>query len=163
MAYPVRHANAKCGHHPLIENKGLSVNIRPFHLALPSAKLDETQTFYCQTLGCTLGRTSSEWIDLNLFGHQLVFHVTGSGPLPESHNPVDAHSVPIPHFGVVLTPDQHRELCRRITGKVEMIIEPSVRFEGTPGEQRTVFFRDPNGYALEFKSFANDNDLFAPF
>ena len=139
------------------------MNIRPFHLALPTAKLDETQTFYCQTLGCTLGRTSSEWIDLNLFGHQLVFHVTGSGPLPESYNPVDLHSVPIPHFGVVLTPDQHRELCRRITGKVEMIIEPSVRFEGTPGEQRTVFFRDPNGYALEFKSFANDNDLFAPF
>ena len=136
---------------------------RPFHLALPTAKLNETETFYCVVLGCSLGRTSDQWIDLNLYGHQLVFHVTGSAPLSESYNPVDAHSVPIPHFGVVLTPDDHRKLCHRISGKVEMIIEPSVRFEGTPGEQRTVFFRDPNGYALEFKSFANDEDLFAPF
>ena len=105
----------------------------------------------------------SDWIDLDFFGHQLVFHVTGAGPLPQSHNPVDAHSVPIPHFGVVLTPDAHRTLCERIEGKVNMIIEPSIRFEGTPGEQRTVFFQDPNGYALEFKSFANDDDLFATF
>jgi len=139
------------------------VSARPFHLALPTAKLKETEIFYCKVLGCSLGRTSDEWIDLNLYGHQLVFHVTGAGPLPESANPVDAHSVPIPHFGVVLTPDQHRALCHRVLGEVEMIIEPSVRFEGTPGEQRTVFFRDPNGYALEFKSFANDDDLFAPF
>lgn len=139
------------------------MSVRPFHLALPTAKLKETQRFYCEVLGCSLGRTSDDWIDLNLYGHQLVFHVTGSGPLAESYNPVDAHSVPIPHFGVVLTPDQHRDLCSRIDGKVEMIIEPSVRFEGTPGEQQTVFFRDPNGYALEFKSFANDEDLFAPF
>ncbi len=139
------------------------MSVRPFHLALPTAKLKETQRFYCEVLGCSLGRTSDDWIDLNLYGHQLVFHVTGSGPLAESYNPVDAHSVPIPHFGVVLMPDQHRDLCSRIDGKVEMIIEPSVRFEGTPGEQRTVFFRDPNGYALEFKSFANDEDLFAPF
>lgn len=139
------------------------MSVRPFHLALPTAKLKETQGFYCEVLGCSLGRTSDDWIDLDLYGHQLVFHVTGSGPLAESYNPVDAHSVPIPHFGVVLTPDQHLALCSRINGKVEMIIEPSVRFEGTPGEQRTVFFRDPNGYALEFKSFANDEDLFAPF
>ena len=139
------------------------MNTRPFHLALPTAQLKETQSFYCEVLGCSLGRTSDEWIDLNLYGHQLVFHVTGAGTLPESYNPVDAHSVPIPHFGVVLTPEQHRELCGRISGKVDMIIEPSVRFEGTSGEQRTVFFRDPNGYALEFKSFADDGDLFAPF
>ena len=76
---------------------------------------------------------------------------------------MDAHSVPIPHFGVVLTPEDHRALCEKIEGKVEFIIEPSVRFEVTPGEQRIVFFSEPNGYALEFKSFANDDDLFAPF
>ena len=139
------------------------MNVRPFHLALPTAKLEETQTFYCDVLGCSLGRTSDDWIDLNLFGHQLVFHVTRSDPLSESYNPVDTHNVPIPHFGVVLTTEQHKALCQRVIGKVVMIIEPSVRFEGTPGEQRTVFFRDPNGYALEFKSFANDEDLFAPF
>lgn len=139
------------------------VNVRPFHLALPTEDLELTRLFYCDILGCDTGRTSDDWIDLDFFGHQLVFHVTGSEPLPQSHNPVDAHSVPIPHFGVVLTLDAHRALCERIEGKVTMIIEPSVRFAGTPGEQRTVFFQDPNGYALEFKSFANDDDLFATF
>ena len=140
-----------------------SVNVRPFHLALPTEDLELTRLFYCDILGCETGRTSDDWIDLDFFGHQLVFHVTGAEPLPQSHNPVDAHSVPIPHFGVVLTPDAHRTLCERIQGKVTMIIKPSIRFEGTPGEQRTVFFQDPNGYALEFKSFANDDDLFAAF
>ena len=139
------------------------MNVRPFHLALPTEDLELTRRFYCDMLGCKTGRTSDDWIDLDFFGHQLVFHVTGAGPLPQSHNPVDAHSVPIPHFGVVLTPDAHRTLCERIEGKVNMIIEPSIRFEGTPGEQRTVFFQDPNGYALEFKSFANDDNLFAAF
>ena len=139
------------------------MTVRPFHLALPTDCLEETRRFYCETLGCQTGRASAQWIDLDFFGHQLVFHVTGTGPLPQAHNPVDAHSVPIPHFGIVLTPTDHRALCDRIRGKVKMIIEPSVRFEGTPGEQRTAFFEDPNGYALEFKSFANDADLFAPF
>ena len=139
------------------------MTLKPFHLALPTDKLELTRSFYCDLLGCETGRTSENWIDLNFFGHQLVFHVTGSGPLPQSHNPVDAHSVPIPHFGVVLSPEDHKQLCANIDGKVNTLIPPSIRFEGTPGEQRTVFFKDPNGYALEFKSFANADDLFAPF
>lgn len=137
--------------------------MRPFHLALPTQKLEATQQFYCDVLGCSLGRTSDHWIDINLFGHQLVFHDCGIEALAQAHNPVDAHSVPVPHFGVVLTPEGHRALCEKIDGQVEFIIEPSVRFEGMPGEQRIVFFSDPNGYALEFKSFANDDDLFTTF
>ena len=139
------------------------MNVRPFHLALPTRDLEKTRQFYCDILGCETGRETQDWIDLNLFGHQLVFHVSGGEPLTTTHNTVDTHSVTIPHFGVVLTPDEHRAFSQRITGKVQMIIEPAVRFEGTTGEQRTLFFEDPNGYALEFKSFADDKDLFAPF
>ena len=87
--------------------------MRPFHLALPTQKLEATQRFYCDVLGCTLGRTSDHWIDINLFGHQLVFHDCGVEALAQAHNPVDAHSVPIPHFGVVLTPEDHRALCEK--------------------------------------------------
>jgi len=54
-------------------------------------------------------------------------------------------------------------LVERLKGNVDFVIEPSVRFAGTPGEQRTLFFRDPNNYALEFKCFADDRFIFEPF
>ena len=137
--------------------------IRPFHLALPCKDLASTQAFYCDVLGCSLGRTSETWIDLNLYGHQLVFHDCGGETLPERHNPVDRHAIPVPHFGIVLTPSSWEALAARLRGKVNWILEPDIRFENTPGEQRTLFFRDPNDYALEFKSFADDRFLFEPF
>jgi hypothetical protein len=41
------------------------------------------------------------------------------------------------------------------------VIEPYVRFAGQVGEQATMFFRDPAGNALEFKSFRDRSQLFA--
>lgn len=136
---------------------------RPFHLALPTTDLAATRVFYCDVLGCTLGRTDSTWIDLDLFGHQLVFHDCGGNTLPTLFNPVDAHQVPIPHFGIVLEPADFDALAARLRGAVEFIIEPTKRFVGTPGEQQTMFFKDPNGLSLEFKSFADDRFIFEPF
>lgn len=139
------------------------MSVRPFHLALPCADLEETKAFYVDVMGCGLGRTDTTWVDLDLFGHQLVFHVCGGEVLPKYYNPVDKHQVPLPHFGVILAPAQFRALAERLEGAVKFVIEPYVRFEGTPGEQWTMFFMDPNGYALEFKSFADDSLIFAPF
>jgi extradiol dioxygenase family protein len=76
---------------------------------------------------------------------------------------VDKHQVPVPHFGIILTPAEFEALVERLRGNVDFVIEPSIRFAGTPGEQRTLFFRDPNNYALEFKSFADDRFIFEPF
>jgi extradiol dioxygenase family protein len=137
--------------------------LRPFHLALPAIDLSATQAFYCDLLGCKLGRTDDTWIDLDLFGHQVVFHDCGGEGLPDRYNPVDKHQVPVPHFGIILTPVQFEVLVERLKGNVDFVIEPSVRFAGTPGEQRTLFFRDPNNYALEFKCFADDRFIFEPF
>jgi extradiol dioxygenase family protein len=45
-------------------------------------------------------------------------------------------------------------LAERLRARqVEFVIEPYVRFQGQPGEQATMFFLDPSGNALEFKSF----------
>ncbi len=157
---------------------------RPFHLALPTNDLVATHSFYTEVLGCGVGRTDTTWIDLDLFGHQLVFHDCGGKTLPTMVNPVDAHQVPIPHFGVILVPESFDRLSNRLLAidddvahssdvddnqvtqskpRIDWIIRPDVRFQGTPGEQRTLFFRDPNGYALEFKSFADDRFIFEPF
>ena len=135
-------------------------SLRPFHLAIPVKELNETRTFYNETLGFDEGRSSEKWVDLNCYGHQLVIHQVDN-KAEESHNPVDGHDVPVPHFGVILTWDEWEELASRLKNQeVQFIIEPYVRFEGEVGEQATMFFKDPSGNALEFKAFRNDEQIF---
>ena len=77
-------------------------------------------------------------------------------------NPVDGDDVPVPHFGLVLEMGEWRELAERLKGAgVQFVIEPTVRFEGQPGEQATMFLLDPSGNALEFKAMADPAKLFA--
>ena len=118
---------------------------------------------YGGLLGCAEGRSSDQWVDFNLFGHQLVCHeVTSNAANATPTNPVDGHDVPVPHFGVVLNMDSWRELANKLTkAEVKFVIEPYIRFEGEPGEQATMFFRDPSGNALEFKAFRDiETELF---
>ena len=136
-------------------------HISPFHLAIPVKELIQTREFYRDTLGFKEGRTSDHWVDLDFFGHQLVLHISNN--INENvSNPVDGKSVPVPHFGVVLAWQQwheFRDLC--VTKEIEFVIEPYIRFAGETGEQATMFFLDPSGNALEFKSFKDPESLFA--
>lgn len=137
-------------------------SVQPFHLAIPVDNLEHARSFYADVLGCTQGRSSEQWIDWNFFGHQLVTHVAPERILPLAHNAVDGHNVPVPHFGVVLGMEQWQALADRIRAAgVEFVIEPYIRFQGMPGEQATMFFYDYSGNALEFKAFADLNQLFA--
>jgi|SaaInlStandDraft_5_1057022.scaffolds.fasta_scaffold146884_1 uncharacterized protein len=139
-------------------------SVRPFHLAMPCVDVVATTKFYHEVLGCTLGRSAPTWQDFDFFGHQLVFHQAPAGfELGQVRNSVDAHDVPIPHFGVVLTPEDWEKLSQRLTEhQVKFEIAPQIRFKGLPGEQGIFFFFDPNGIALEFKCFKSDDSLFAP-
>jgi extradiol dioxygenase family protein len=133
-----------------------------FHLAFPVHDLDAAREFYGGVLECEEGRSSESWIDFNLYGHQIVTHLSANGAGLRSTNQVDADSVPVPHFGVVLPIDEWRRLTERLRAKgVEFIIEPKIRFEGEAGEQATMFFLDPSGNALEFKAFADFSQVFA--
>ncbi len=134
--------------------------LRPFHLAIPVDDLAAARAFYHDTLGCGEGRSSDQWIDFDFFGHQLVVHHAPRGD--ETTNPVDGHNVPVPHFGIVLTMLDWQVLATRVEAAgIGFGIAPHIRFAGLPGEQATMFFRDPSGNALEFKAFANDAMLFA--
>ncbi len=136
-------------------------NIAPFHLAFPVTDLARTRAFYAGVLGCPEGRSSSEWIDFDLFGHQLVAHLAPA-KADAHHNEVDGHDVPVPHFGVVLDWDQFDRFATRLREHgVKFVIEPYVRFAGQVGEQATMFFKDPSGNALEFKAFKDRGQLFA--
>jgi extradiol dioxygenase family protein len=135
-----------------------SVALSPFHLAIPVDDLPSSREFYGGLLGCPEGRSAERWVDYNLFGHQLVCHVREreKSGADDDANAVDGHDVPIPHFGVVLEMETWRALADRLRAAgVKFLIEPYIRFEGLPGEQATMFFRDPSGNALEFKAFKN--------
>lgn len=134
--------------------------LQPFHLAFPVQDLEVTRDFYTRVLGCRTGRSSDNWIDFDLFGHQIVAHLAPANPL--AHNPVDGHEVPVPHFGVVLEWETWHKLADhlRYCG-VKFVIEPYIRFAGQIGEQATMFFLDPSGNALEFKAFKDLKQLFA--
>ena len=133
----------------------------PFHLALPVDDLDAARGFYGGVLGCREARSADTWVDFDLYGHQLSLHLAaGAGTV--AHNDVDGDAVPIPHFGAVLDMPAWRALAERLRASgVAFILEPHVRFEGRPGEQATLFVRDPAGNALEFKGFADMSALFS--
>ena len=139
------------------------MTLRPFHLAFPVHNLAAARAFYGGILGCGEGRSSDQWIDFDFFGHQIVAHLAPAGAQQDAaRNHVDGHGVPVPHFGVVLTLDQFTALAERLhSAGVKFEIEPYTRFAGLPGEQRTMFFRDPSGNALEIKAFADLGQLFA--
>lgn len=135
-------------------------SLNPFHLAIPVKEITETRYFYRDILGCEEGRSSDHWVDFNFFGHQLVLHIDSSKANILNENSVDGKSVPVPHFGIVLDWDVFENFEKKVRSKVKFIIEPYIRFEGQAGEQKTMFFKDPSGNALEFKTFKNINQLF---
>jgi extradiol dioxygenase family protein len=137
--------------------------LTPFHIAFPVDDLAAARQFYGTVLQCPEGRSAPQWIDFDLFGHQIVAHLAlrGEGRGPH-HNPVDGHDVPVPHFGVVLEMKQWEALAQRLHDHgIKFVIEPTIRFEGQVGEQATMFFLDPAGNALEFKAFKDMGQLFA--
>ena len=138
------------------------MSVPPFHLAFPVDDLAAARAFYGGLLGCSEGRSADEWVDFNLYGHQIVAHLAPEVVRQRASNEVDGDNVPVPHFGIVLPMEQWKALARRLEDAgTEFVIAPTIRFEGQPGEQATMFFLDPAGNALEFKAMANPANLFA--
>ena len=134
----------------------------PFHLAFPVDDLAAAREFYGRVLGCPEGRSSDQWIDFDLHGHQIVAHLAPEAARQRASNAVDGKDVPVPHFGLVLAMDAWTALAERLKAAgVAFVIPPTVRFAGQPGEQATMFLLDPAGNALEFKAMADPGNLFA--
>ncbi|MGY9047106.1 MAG: VOC family protein [Rhodobacterales bacterium] len=132
-----------------------------FHLAIHVTDLDETRAFYGDVLGCKEGRSTDTWVDFDFFGHQLSMHL-GEPFKTTRTGTVGDHLVMMPHMGAVLRLDDWKALAERLEKKgVTFDIPPVIRFEGEPGEQRTMFFFDPSGNPIEFKGFADFDGLFA--
>ena len=138
----------------------MSSSIPRFHIAFPVHDLDKAREFYVNVLGCNTGRESDKWIDFNLYGHQIVAHLSNELNLSKT-NIVDGEKIPIRHFGVILTYNKWDELVKRLEKEnIKFLIKPQIRFKGVKGEQKTFFIKDPDGNALEFKTFKNDSNIF---
>jgi extradiol dioxygenase family protein len=135
-----------------------------FHLAVPVRDLAAARAFYGGVLGLAQGRSADNWVDWNFYGHQLVTHEVAAPRDPDAgHSSVDDHRVPVPHFGLLLSIVDFHELAHRLrAADVAFVIAPYLRFAGLPGEQWTMFLRDPSGNALEFKAFRDESQVFSP-
>ncbi len=146
----------------LVKQERVSMSFPRFHLAFPVNNLAETRTFYVDLLGCRVGRESNSWIDFDFFGHQITAHVSPQEARLVAANPVDGDDVPVRHFGIILEWQAWHALAERLhEAHATFVIQPHIRFKGEPGEQATMFIKDPSGNALEFKSFQDMDRVFA--
>jgi len=137
------------------------MTLSPFHLAIPVKDIESTRIFYTETLGCSVGREASRWIDFNFFGHQVSAHIKPEALIDTKTNPVDGESIPVRHFGIVLEWDAWHQLVERLNNQhFEYLIQPTIRFANEVGEQAIFFLSDPSNNALEFKSFKDSSQLF---
>ena len=132
-----------------------------FHLAYHVRDLNQARAFYGGTLGCREGRSADTWVDFSMHGHQISLHL-GEPFATTNTGRVGGHMVPMPHLGLVLPFADWRAMADRLEAAgTDWVIEPSVRFEGEPGEQWTMFFRDPSGNPIEVKGFRDMDTVFA--
>lgn len=136
-----------------------------FHLAFPVRDLQEARTFYLDVIGCTEGRSTSNHVDFDMFGHHVVAHIAPERPGSSDHEQLskfDGRDVPIPHFGLNLAWDEWEQLADRLEQSGARFRDrPHVRLQGRVGEHASLFVYDPSGNALEFKAFRDPSQVFA--
>jgi len=131
-----------------------------FHFAYHVSNLETSRHFYSNLLGCKEGRSTDSWVDFDFFGHQISLHL-GKPFETANTGKVGGHMVPMPHMGVILPLDEWMKLSKHlIVSELEFEIPPIIRFKGEPGEQRTMFFRDPSGNPIEIKGFKDFDAIF---
>jgi uncharacterized protein len=125
-----------------------------FHLAFPIANIIDTKKFYVDGLGCSVGREVANSLILNLYGHQLVAHITAEISSQQGIYPR--------HFGIVFSnlSDWQALLDRATDRKLDFYQSAKHRFPGAITEHQTFFLVDPFANLLEFKYYAHHEAIF---
>ncbi len=131
-----------------------------FHLSLPCTNLVDTKMFYIDTIGASLGRYSNNWLDINLFGHQVTFTQAGKFDFTNPNYTFEGKVLSSFHFGIVLDIDFWGKMYSKLSNQNLQLTTQSTFLKNKSGEHLSFFVKDPNGYLLEFKSFKNNEEIF---
>ena len=132
----------------------------PFHLSLPCINLVETKLFYIDQIGAELGRFSNNWIDINLFGHQVTFTQVGKFNFTNPNYTFEGNLLSSFHFGIILDKDSWDKMYSKLSEKNFELTMQATFLRNKPGEHVSFFVKDPNSYMLEFKNFKEGSDIF---
>ena len=126
-----------------------------FHLAFPVTDLEKTKEYYVGGLGCEIGRESRHAMILNLYGHQLVPHLTKEPLTPQK-------GIYPRHFGLVFTSEADWEaMLKRVQQRLLPFYEqPKLRFQGQLTEHRTFVLQDPFYNLIEVKFYRHSEAIF---
>lgn len=129
-----------------------------FHLAFPVADIAQTKAFYVDGLGCIAGRETRHALILDLYGHQLVAHVTKEPLTPQ-------RGIYPRHFGLIFTSQSDWESLLRRSQQQQLLFreEPKHRFAGSPLEHSTFFLEDPFYNLIEFKYYRHAEAIFGKY
>lgn len=129
-----------------------------FHLAFPVTNIAQTKTFYVDGLGCIAGRETRHALILDLYGHQLVAHVTKEPLTPQ-------RGIYPRHFGLIFTSQRDWESLLRRAQHQQLLFreEPKHRFVGSPLEHSTFFLEDPFYNLMEFKYYRHAEAIFGKY
>ncbi len=129
-----------------------------FHLAFPVTDIAQAKEFYVNGLGCFAGRETHHALIVNLYGHQLVAHVTKEHLAPQ-------RGIYPRHFGLIFTSESDWEtlLERVLSRQLLFREEPKHRFPSSPLEHRTFFLEDPFYNLMEFKYYRHAEAIFGSY
>ena len=105
--------------------------------------------------GCSAGRETPNSLILNLYGHQLVAHITKESLAIQT-------GIYPRHFGIVFTTlaDWQSLLDRSTDKQLKFYQGAKHRFPGEITEHRTFFLADPFANLLEFKYYTHPTAIF---
>ncbi|WP_445958096.1 VOC family protein [Yeosuana sp.] len=132
----------------------------PFHMSLPCISIKETKSFYVDSIGATYGRNNQNWIDINLFGHQITFIKAKKFNFNNPNYIFEGKILPSFHFGVIVDVDTLKKVYAKLEALKLDLVSESTFLKGQMGEHTSFFIKDPNGYMLEFKSFKAKDTIF---
>jgi hypothetical protein len=134
------------------------MNTTLFHLAFPITDIALAKKFYVEGLGCVAGRETNHALILDLYGHQLVAHITKDPLTPQK-------GIYPRHFGLIFTAQSDWEnlLARSQQQQLLFREEPKHRFPGLPLEHRTFFLEDPFYNLMEFKYYRHAEAIFGSY
>jgi hypothetical protein len=129
-------------------------------MSLPCLSVKETQDFYIHNIGASAGRTSENWVDINLFGHQITFIKAEKFNFNNPNYVFEGKILPSFHFGVIVDADNWKKIYTKLTKQKLEVVTKTTFLKDKTGEHLSFFIKDPNDFMLEFKSFKEPKDMF---